>query len=93
MAQTMGMTQTLTAMDRIEAAATEHGWTISRDGSPLDKIYRKGSRYVRVSYGVRQTVTSAHRQTGSYGGRSISGQDKAGQVIALLAQDRWTRAA
>jgi hypothetical protein len=84
------MTQTkLTTRDRIEAAAAANGWTSHITGY-LSRTYRKGTRYVRVSYGVRGQVIEAAHQTGSYGGRWIDGQGKAERILALLAQDRWT---
>jgi hypothetical protein len=89
------MTQTTavhkaTSRDRIESAAVTNGWTAKADGFGL-RLYRKGTRYIRVYYGVRDQVIDAARQTGSYGGRGISGTGKADQIIALLAQDRWTK--
>lgn len=87
----MTQTSTATSKDRIESAAVTNGWTSAElHGSPLFKIYRKGARYIRVTYGVRETVIEAARQTGSTGGRGISGKGKAEQIIALLAQDRWS---
>jgi hypothetical protein len=86
---TARVTAPATAKDRIDAVAAEHGWTPKKTAF-LETTYRKGTRYVRVYYGVRDQVIEAHRQTGSTGGRSITGTGKAERVIALLTQTRWT---
>lgn len=86
------MTQTkTTTQDRIEAAAAEHGWTSSITGY-FTRTYRKGTRYIRVSYSVRGQVTEAVRQTGNVGGRWIDGQGKAERILDLLAAERWSAA-
>ncbi len=81
----------MNAQTRIALVAAGHDWTpdTDRPGYASTVTFRKGTRYVRVSYDVRGRVTSASWQTGSTGGRQAVGSGKEAQVLSRLQETRW----
>jgi hypothetical protein len=76
--------------DRMDAAATEHGWTRQQNDIGDEVEYRRNTLYVTLGLSVTGSVTRA--VTNRCGGRNAIGAGKANWVIDQLAgvtKENW----